>query len=99
MILDSGVYRKGVRSALPTDPVSAAKALSEDPECIAWVDLYEPEDDEIALVQQLFSLHELAVEDARTSHQRPKIEQYEDSLVVVLPTAVPVSIRLPLKMS
>jgi magnesium transporter len=29
-----------------------------------------------------FDLHELAVEDAVTAHQRPKIEQYGDSVFV-----------------
>src|SRR5205085_4970565 len=33
-----------------------------------------------------FGLHPLAVEDARKGHQRPKIEEYEDSLFVVLHT-------------
>jgi magnesium transporter len=35
-------------------------------------------------MQQEFGLHELAVEDARNGHQRPKIEEYGDSLFVVL---------------
>lgn len=38
-------------------------------------------------VQRLFGLHELAVEDARVAHQRPKIELYGSSLFVVLHTA------------
>ena len=33
-----------------------------------------------------FGLHELAVEDARNGHQRPKIEEYDDSLFAVLHT-------------
>ncbi len=33
-----------------------------------------------------FGLHPLAVEDARKGHQRPKIEEYDDSLFVVLHT-------------
>ena len=33
---------------------------------------------------QEFGLHELAVEDARNGHQRPKIEEYGDSLFAVL---------------
>ena len=35
-------------------------------------------------MQHEFGLHELAVEDARHGHQRPKIEEYGDSLFVVL---------------
>src|SRR5262249_16484403 len=35
-------------------------------------------------MQSEFALHELAVEDARQGHQRPKIEEYGQSLFVVL---------------
>ena len=38
-------------------------------------------------VQKEFGLHELAVEDAHTAHQRPKLEQYGNSIFVVLRTA------------
>jgi magnesium transporter len=41
---------------------------------------------ELAEMQDEFDLHELAVEDARHGHQRPKIEEYGDSLFVVLHT-------------
>ena len=37
-------------------------------------------------MQHEFALHELAVEDARHGHQRPKIEEYGDSVFVVLHT-------------
>ena len=51
--------------------------------------LFEPDPDELALVQDHFGLHDLAVEDAQSFHLRPKIEQYEDGDVyfVVLRTA------------
>ena len=45
-----------------------------------------PTDDELAEMQEEFGLHELAVEDARHGHQRPKIEEYGDSLFAVLHT-------------
>ncbi len=35
-------------------------------------------------MQRAFGLHPLAVEDARLGHQRPKIEEYGDSLFAVL---------------
>jgi magnesium transporter len=38
-------------------------------------------------VQKEFGLHELAVEDARNAHQRPKVELYGDSVFIVLRTA------------
>jgi magnesium transporter len=51
-----------------------------------WVGLYEPSQDLLKKIQQKFDLHELAVEDAHLAHQRPKIEEYGDSLLVVLYT-------------
>jgi magnesium transporter len=52
-----------------------------------WIGLYEPSEELLKEVQQQFGLHDLAVEDAHTAHQRPKIEQYGESLFVVLRTA------------
>ena len=37
-------------------------------------------------VARVFGLHPLAVEDAVTAHQRPKLDAYDDSLFVVLRT-------------
>jgi len=56
------------------------------PGCFVWVALYEPELGELEAMQEEFGLHELAVEDAQTGHQRPKIEEYGDSLFVALHT-------------
>jgi magnesium transporter len=49
-----------------------------------WVALKDPETAEFDSLQQEFTLHELAVEDARHGHQRPKIEEYAQSLFVVM---------------
>jgi magnesium transporter len=56
------------------------------PECFVWVALADPGPGELAAMQHEFDLHELAVEDARHGHQRPKIEEYGDSLFAVLHT-------------
>jgi magnesium transporter len=49
-----------------------------------WVALKDGTPEELAELQQPFGLHELAVEDAHHGHQRPKIEEYGDSLFAVL---------------
>ena len=54
------------------------------PECFVWVALFEPSIEELDTMQAEFNLHELAVEDARHGHQRPKIEEYSDLLFAVL---------------
>ena len=54
------------------------------PDCFVWVAMFEPDPAELSAMQRQFDLHELAVDDARNGHQRPKIEEYGDSLFVVL---------------
>jgi magnesium transporter len=52
-----------------------------------WIGLYEPSEELLKEVQEQFGLHDLAIEDAHSAHQRPKVEVYGDSLFVVLRTA------------
>jgi magnesium transporter len=56
------------------------------PQCFVWVALRDATDDELDTMQSQFSLHDLAVEDAKHGHQRPKVEEYEKTLFVVLHT-------------
>ena len=53
----------------------------------AWIGLYEPEPDELRILQDRFDLHPLAVEDALTARQIPKVDVYGDQLFVVARTA------------
>lgn len=57
------------------------------PEGFIWLGLVEPDEELLEKLQGKFGLHELAVEDAHTAHQRPKIEAYGDSLFIVVQTA------------
>jgi magnesium transporter len=54
------------------------------PDAFVWVALREPDPAKLDEMKREFDLHPLAVEDARHGHQRPKIEEYGDSLFVVL---------------
>lgn len=53
-----------------------------------WLGLREADSVLLSKIQEEFGLHELAVEDARSAHQRPKIEEYGDSLFLVLHTVI-----------
>ncbi|MEE6137503.1 magnesium/cobalt transporter CorA [Mycobacterium sp. 050128] len=55
-------------------------------EAFVWVGLYEPDETQMKEVADVFGLHALAVEDAVCAHQRPKLERYDDTLVLVLKT-------------
>ncbi|HEX5961956.1 MAG TPA: magnesium and cobalt transport protein CorA [Rhodanobacteraceae bacterium] len=57
------------------------------PSGFVWVGLVEPDEPLLEKLQGEFNLHELAVEDAHSAHQRPKIEAYGASLFVVAQTA------------
>jgi magnesium transporter len=87
VIIDCAIYREGHRSGEPADFSDALDEVrAESGDAFLWAGLYEPTEDELAHVADEFSLHPLAVEDAVKAHQRPKLEQYEDSLFVVLKT-------------
>jgi magnesium transporter len=49
--------------------------------------LHEPDDSQLLKIQEEFSLHELAIEDAQHAHQRLKIQAYNNSLFIVLKMA------------
>jgi magnesium transporter len=92
LIVDCAHYREGRRQHEgPMDLDRAADICQrEDGSGFVWLGLFEPDPDELAMVQDRFGLHDLAVEDAQSFHLRPKIEQYEDDervLFVVLRTA------------
>jgi magnesium transporter len=52
-----------------------------------WIGFHEPTEQDLRILQAQFGLHELAIEDALTAHQLPKLEVYGHSLFVVLRTA------------
>ena len=56
------------------------------PGCFVWVALKDTTAEELMEMQTQFGLHELAVEDASHGHQRPKLEEYGDSLFAVVHT-------------
>jgi magnesium transporter len=53
-----------------------------------WIGLHDPSPELLQQIQMEFGLHDLAVEDAQAAHQRPKLEQYGDSIFVVLRPAI-----------
>ena len=86
MIVDYAVYEEGRR--LPGKfTAEAAFRKSRDDDAFVWVGLHEPTRDEFEEVRREFDLHELAVEDAIKAHQRPKLESYDDSVLLVLKPA------------
>ncbi|MFJ8138225.1 magnesium/cobalt transporter CorA [Streptomyces sp. NPDC096013] len=84
MIVDYAIYRDGRRTEGPGDFSDGLDHCRRERDAFVWVGLYEPTEKEFDKVTEEFGLHPLAVEDALTAHQRPKMEVYDDSLFVVL---------------
>jgi magnesium transporter len=85
MVVNCVVYRHGTRVGdIPVEQIS--DVLAEEGTFV-WVGLHEPDTALLRTIQAEFGLHELAVEDALSAHQRPKLEEYGESLFVVLQTA------------
>ncbi|HLX01610.1 MAG TPA: magnesium/cobalt transporter CorA [Trinickia sp.] len=84
MLINCAAYQDG-RKLADIDIADIGSYVSR-PECFVWVALQDPEPEELAQMQRQFDLHELAIEDARHGHQRPKVDEYGDSLFAVLHT-------------
>jgi magnesium transporter len=84
-IVDCAVYEDGCRRGGELS-LDAAGDAAHDDGAFVWIGLFEPSEEEFDAVTREFHLHELAVEDAINAHQRPKVELYDDTLLVVLKT-------------
>lgn len=84
-IVNCVAYSKGHRVA--DIPLKVVDEVLQQPDRFVWIGLYEPSEESLNKVQQEFHLHDLAIEDAKNAHQRPKLETYGDILFVVLRTA------------
>src|SRR5690242_17514656 len=84
MLINCVAYQEGKKlSDIPVEDISEYLAR---PGCFVWVALRDATDAEMAQMQEEFNLHELAVEDAARGRQRPKIEEYGDSLFTFVHT-------------
>jgi len=82
MLVNSVAYKDGKKIAdVAREDI---RSWRERDDCILWVAVRDPEPHELEQLEKEFDLHPLAVEDARHGHQRPKFEEYGDSLFFVL---------------
>lgn len=89
MIIDCALYRDGRRQQEGVLTLDQAAALHRDgSDGFAWLGTFEPVPEELEDIRESFGLHELAVEDVKSFHLRPKVEQYgQDVELVILRTA------------
>lgn len=77
------LYRNGVLDQEDFECARISDHL-EEPDTVVWLDLESPDKDEIGLLAEEFGLSPLAVEDATSGHQRPKVDHYDSHLFMSL---------------
>jgi magnesium transporter len=75
------LYRDG-KLALEDFPAKDISEHLEEPNACVWLDYCEPTEAELATISEELQLHPLAVEDAVTEHQRPKLDRYDSHLFI-----------------
>jgi len=82
MLVNSVAYRDGRKvTDVAREDIHTWLARKD---CILWVAVRDPETHELDQLEEQFNLHPLAIEDAHHGHQRPKFEEYGDSLFFVM---------------
>ena len=84
-VINCAAYLDGHRIA--NVKINEVGELLQQTNKFVWIGLHEPDHGMLAQVQREFGLHDLAIEDALSAHQRPKIESYGETLFIVLRTA------------
>ena len=82
MLINCVVYQNGEKVA--DIQVSEIKTYLTQPNSFVWVALRDAEKTELLSMQKEFDLPDLAIEDAQNGHQRPKLEEYGNTLFCVL---------------
>jgi magnesium transporter len=76
------LYRNGVleREGFPVDAISDYLA---DESAVVWLDLHDPDREDLSVLSAEFGLHPLAIEDAVHEHERPKLDRYRSHLFLL----------------
>jgi magnesium transporter len=73
------LYRDGVLE-LEGFPVADISDHLADDSSVVWLDLRDPDREDLSVLSAEFGLHPLAVEDAVQDHERPKLDRYKSHL-------------------
>jgi magnesium transporter len=82
-VISTRVYRNGVCTDSDVDPAQISDVLQEDG-TVVWMDVTAPSAEDFATIAEEFGLNDLAVEDARSGGQRPKLDHYDDHVFIAL---------------
>jgi magnesium transporter len=81
---DPAATRTAVRVPCLHNPPHDDLAVQLRKDGFVWIDLEAPTEEDLAKLGNVIALHPLTLEDARTFQQRPKIEEYEGYMFIVV---------------
>ncbi|MEJ7720436.1 MAG: CorA family divalent cation transporter [Ilumatobacteraceae bacterium] len=91
MIIDAAWYGASARGSTSRTPSGrsgrCSRSRAGELDGFAWLGLRMPTESELGAVQKEFDIPQLAIEDARELHDRPKVERHDSMLLTVVPTA------------
>lgn len=74
------LYRDGVLELEGFPVADISEYLAADESTVIWLDLRDPDHEDLAVLSEEFGLHPVAVEDALMRHERPKLDRYRTHL-------------------
>jgi magnesium transporter len=83
-VIRTRLYRDGKCVEEDFDPALISDHLEAKDACVVWLDLDAPGPNDLELIAEEFGLNPLAVEDATTERQRPKLDHYDDHVFISL---------------
>ncbi|MFL5758615.1 MAG: magnesium/cobalt transporter CorA [Thermomicrobiales bacterium] len=66
-----------------TIPLSEISTVIKQDDQLLWIDVKDPSDDDLRLLQEEFGFHPLAIEDVQHAHQRPKVDLYDGYVFLI----------------
>ena len=82
--VDWALYDQGTRSDAPD--FYAAVETARKGGGFVWLGLHQPSSEQLAQLGEVFDLHPLALEDASSVRQRPKVERHESDIFLAMRT-------------
>ncbi|HEU5416917.1 MAG TPA: magnesium transporter CorA family protein [Streptosporangiaceae bacterium] len=64
-------------------PVADISEVITEESAVVWLDLRDPDREDLAVLSEEFGLHPVAVEDAVHEHERPKLDRYRSHLFLL----------------
>ena len=83
-MIKARAYERGDVREVPSHEISGAVGKDD---CFLWVDVSDPNDEDLTCLGEQFTLHPLALEDVRNRQQRPKLEHYPTHAFLVAYTS------------